>query len=101
MIRRPPRSTLDRSSAASDVYKRQIKNNEGNLGQIVAELHVVSQNLKVITTYTKALTATLGEKPSRLIWGGGKNQLPSEKEILESSKPVPVPIEPPQRKSAP
>ena len=24
MIRRPPRSTLDRSSAASDVYKRQL-----------------------------------------------------------------------------
>ena len=23
MVRRPPRSTLDRSSAASDVYKRQ------------------------------------------------------------------------------
>ena len=26
MIRRPPRSTLDRSSAASDVYKRQVGN---------------------------------------------------------------------------
>src|SRR5665809_71153 len=26
MIRRPPRSTQSRSSAASDVYKRQIKN---------------------------------------------------------------------------
>ena len=26
MIRRPPRSTLDRSSAASDVYKRQPQN---------------------------------------------------------------------------
>src|SRR5678816_2375284 len=26
MIRRPPRSTLDRSSAASDVYKRQHHN---------------------------------------------------------------------------
>src|SRR5678810_419453 len=26
MIRRPPRSTLDRSSAASDVYKRQYLN---------------------------------------------------------------------------
>src|SRR5678816_3793254 len=25
MIRRPPRSTLDRSSAASDVYKRQVQ----------------------------------------------------------------------------
>src|SRR5678815_4345478 len=30
MIRRPPRSTLDRSSAASDVYKRQ--------GQVFAHL---------------------------------------------------------------
>ena len=26
MLRRPPRSTLDRSSAASDVYKRQVRN---------------------------------------------------------------------------
>ena len=25
MIRQPPRSTLDRSSAASDVYKRQVR----------------------------------------------------------------------------
>ena len=25
MIRRPPRSTLDRASAASDVYKRQVR----------------------------------------------------------------------------
>ena len=29
MIRRPPRSTLDRSSAASDVYKRQTWANDG------------------------------------------------------------------------
>ena len=29
MIRRPPRSTLDRSSAASDVYKRQDLNRDG------------------------------------------------------------------------
>ena len=28
MIRRPPRSTLDRSSAASDVYKRQALHRE-------------------------------------------------------------------------
>ena len=32
MIRRPPRSTLDRSSAASDVYKRQDQG-VGLLGQ--------------------------------------------------------------------
>ena len=30
MIRRPPRSTLDRSSAASDVYKRQIEDSIGS-----------------------------------------------------------------------
>ena len=30
MIRRPPRSTLDRSSAASDVYKRQVYNEVNN-----------------------------------------------------------------------
>ena len=29
MIRRPPRSTLDRSSAASDVYKRQLEGSAG------------------------------------------------------------------------
>src|SRR5678815_1164196 len=40
MIRRPPRSTLDRSSAASDVYKRQrqidleISKNLGNLNYL-------------------------------------------------------------------
>ena len=28
MMRRPPRSTLDRSSAASDVYKRQVQNRD-------------------------------------------------------------------------
>ena len=33
MIRRPPRSTLDRSSAASDVYKRQ---GEDHVEQVVA-----------------------------------------------------------------
>src|SRR5664280_3862028 len=29
MIRRPPRSTLSSSSAASDVYKRQVEHTEG------------------------------------------------------------------------
>ena len=32
MIRRPPRSTLDRSSAASDVYKRQDSKRPGGEG---------------------------------------------------------------------
>src|SRR5678810_907093 len=40
MIRRPPRSTLDRSSAASDVYKRQ---NQFNLnGRRVEDAEVAA-----------------------------------------------------------
>ena len=38
MIRRPPRSTLDRSSAASDVYKRQALCGGGRYDLLVAEL---------------------------------------------------------------
>eukprot|EP00657_Telonema_sp_P-1_P009061 TRINITY_DN323_c0_g1_i3.p1 TRINITY_DN323_c0_g1~~TRINITY_DN323_c0_g1_i3.p1 ORF type:complete len:294 (+),score=119.27 TRINITY_DN323_c0_g1_i3:122-1003(+) len=33
MIRRPPRSTQSRSSAASDVYKRQVRDAVGGLGE--------------------------------------------------------------------
>jgi len=67
-----------------------VKTNEGDLAKIVAELHVVSQNLKVVSTYAKSLTATLAEKPSRLIWSRRTNELPGEKEILESPEPVPT-----------
>ena len=35
MIRRPPRSTLDRSSAASDVYKRQVLGVSKDGGELV------------------------------------------------------------------
>ena len=36
MIRRPPRSTLDRSSAASDVYKRQDIDMDINEGKVIS-----------------------------------------------------------------
>ena len=52
MIRRPPRSTLDRSSAASDVYKRQIPTDEAT------QLHV--QNGEV---YAAVLTFTVTTIP--------------------------------------
>ena len=35
MIRRPPRSTLDRSAAASDVYKRQVQKLVAEIEQYV------------------------------------------------------------------
>ena len=42
MIRRPPRSTLDRSSAASDVYKRQV---QGVAGAVEADDEAVADQL--------------------------------------------------------
>src|SRR5450756_1493062 len=36
MIRRPPRSTQSRSSAASDVYKRQVQHTMGSLTERLA-----------------------------------------------------------------
>mgnify|MGYP003381702050 CR=1 FL=1 len=40
MIRRPPRSTLDRSSAASDVYKRQDKIGNETVAQIPKDYEI-------------------------------------------------------------
>ena len=52
MIRRPPRSTLDRSSAASDVYKRQVLGSAlmlaGENSRIVAK--AVAEKLKELET---------------------------------------------------
>ena len=44
MIRRPPRSTLDRSSAASDVYKRQIE--DGSLAMRLEATHDRRVNMR-------------------------------------------------------
>ena len=58
MIRRPPRSTLDRSSAASDVYKRQEDSGsiwkisdemKMPMGEIVDKLSLNKENLNPIT----------------------------------------------------
>ena len=53
MIRRPPRSTLDRSSAASDVYKRQAMLLEEGVGLVKIFL---LDPLDVIGAFTKIMT---------------------------------------------
>ena len=45
MIRRPPRSTLDRSSAASDVYKRQEQH---DVGDLLVELRVLDDLVELL-----------------------------------------------------
>ena len=44
MIRRPPRSTQSRSSAASDVYKRQFLNRQYTVwGQVISGMEFVDK----------------------------------------------------------
>ena len=50
MIRRPPRSTLDRSSAASDVYKRQRKISELKGLQKVAPVFAAAFTLVMLSS---------------------------------------------------
>ena len=56
MIRRPPRSTLDRSSAASDVYKRQ------GGGRVNTYVRLLQGNVYLLTIYDKTDRDTLTTK---------------------------------------
>ena len=61
MIRRPPRSTLDRSSAASDVYKRQVLT-QGLNRQIRRMCEALGYNV-VSLKRTRIMNMTLGNLP--------------------------------------
>lgn len=82
--------TIQRVGSLAGRADTLIKSNEQELHELLTELRVVSQNLKVVSTYAKALTGALGQKPSRLIWRGKKTSLPTEEEILQSKEPIPV-----------
>jgi ABC-type transporter Mla subunit MlaD len=66
-----------------------LGNTNKELDEQLKQLHVSLLNLKVITTHAKAITETLGEKPSRLIFSGKANKLTPESQILKSGKPLP------------
>eukprot|EP00658_Telonema_sp_P-2_P028463 TRINITY_DN21805_c0_g1_i2.p1 TRINITY_DN21805_c0_g1~~TRINITY_DN21805_c0_g1_i2.p1 ORF type:complete len:266 (-),score=50.62 TRINITY_DN21805_c0_g1_i2:153-950(-) len=83
MIRRPPRSTLSSSSAASDVYKRQVVSTGGamcaTLGQVAivpliqptsSDLRIVLLGLmgtKAVLMLGMAVEYTLGDGGSRMV----------------------------------
>jgi ABC-type transporter Mla subunit MlaD len=67
-----------------------IKTTDKQLSEDLKQLHVTLLNLKVVTTYAKALVGTLAEKPNRVIFSGKPATLTPESEILKSSKPVPA-----------
>ena len=66
-----------------------IKSTDKELQEQLKQLHVTLLNLKVVTTYAKALVETLAEKPNRVIFSGKPAKLTPEGEILKSSKPLP------------
>jgi len=56
------------------------------LNSMLDSLRVSTENLKVVSTNAKALTATLAAKPWRVFWGGSTILPPSEDEILKSNQ---------------
>ncbi len=56
------------------------------LNDMLDSLRVSTENLKVVSTNAKALTATLAAKPWRVFWGGSTVTPPSEDDILKSKK---------------
>jgi virulence factor Mce-like protein len=81
---------LDELSGTLDSADKLMTSTDKQIVARMAELSVVLQNLKVASTHAKALTKSLGEKPNRIIFSGKPVPLPSEQEILRSTRPVPV-----------
>lgn len=69
---------------------RFLTHTDKSIDARMAELSVVLDNLKVASTYAKSAMRTLGEHPHRLIFGTKAHPLPSEAEILQTKKPIPV-----------
>lgn len=85
---------LDNAAASMESLAKKgesfIQDNTKNLSATISGFRVTSDNLKVTSTYSKFLLKDLSERPSRLIWGGGKPPaLPSQQEILQSRQPIP------------
>lgn len=60
------------------------------INTLLASLRVTSENLKVVTSNAKALTATLADKPWRVFWGGPTIKAPTESDVLQSDQVVPL-----------
>ena len=70
MIRRPPRSTQSRSSAASDVYKRQSEGNSLGIDEkmeLLEELVDADIDPKILMPGTGSLSLIHISEPTRLL----------------------------------
>ena len=86
-------TSLDNLSKVADTVlgtDRFISGTDKQLQEQLRQLHVTLLNLKVVTTYAKALLESLAQKPNRIIFSGKPAPLTPESEIMKSSKPVPT-----------
>lgn len=60
------------------------------LKNLVANLNVATENLKVVSSNAKAFTATIAQKPWRVFWGGGTVPAPPEDAVLKSDTAIPL-----------
>lgn len=60
------------------------------INDMMANLRVSTENLKVVSSNAKALTATLAEKPWRVFWGGSTVKAPTESDVLKSNEAIPL-----------
>lgn len=60
------------------------------INTMLASMRVASENLKVVSSNAKALTATLAEKPWRVFWGGSTIPPTPEAEVLKSNTVIPL-----------
>ena len=91
MIRRPPRSTLDRSSAASDVYKRQVfafaeLNSDTPTGE--AEAIVLNRVVHPSHPETDDPNATLEATYCEMVEGLARYTLGAELSLIHISEPT-------------
>src|SRR2546423_5155939 len=78
------------ANAVFDNAGKFVGNTDKQIQEQLKELRVILLNLKVVSTHAKALTETLAEKPSRIIFSGKTQKLTPESDILKSKEPVPA-----------
>jgi ABC-type transporter Mla subunit MlaD len=83
-------STAKNADTFLNTAGKFVSTTDANFQSLMKDLHVVLLNLKVVSTHAKAITETLGEKPSRLIFSGKANKLTPESEIMKSREPLPA-----------
>jgi hypothetical protein len=58
------------------------------INDMLANLRVSTDNLKVVSSNAKALTQTLAQTPWRVFWGGPTVPAPPENEVLKSNRVI-------------